>query len=76
MEEIVLSLLAFCCTITGNLLINNRRRLGFVIWSIGDVLWIIIEFVCGINWFRFMMFFTYIIVNVDGYLKWKKVKVR
>ena len=70
--ELVISLLAFCFTITGNLFINHKRKAGFVIWSIGDILWISVEVICGVNWFRFLMFFTYILVNIDGYVKWIK----
>ena len=74
MEEIVVSLIAFCLTISGNLLINNKKKFGFIVWTLGDIVWIFIEFMFGVNWFRFMMFFTYILVNIDGYRKWLKVE--
>lgn len=74
MEETIISLIAFCLTISGNLLINNKKRLGFIIWTLGDIVWICVEFMFGVNWFRFMMFFAYILVNIDGYRKWLKVE--
>ena len=39
----ILSLIATAGSITGNVFINHKRKVGFIIWSISNVLWMLVN---------------------------------
>lgn len=66
-----LSFLAFMLSITGNFFINAKRRYGFIIWIVSNILWIVINFIGEINNFQIAMFATYIMFSIAGFREWK-----
>lgn len=68
----ILSLIATAGSITGNVFINHKRRVGFIIWSIANVLWILVNCIGVINYPQICMFGVYSLLNIQGYKKWNK----
>lgn len=72
----ILSLIATAGSITGNVFINHKRKEGFIIWSIANVLWILVNCIGVINYPQTCMFGVYIILNFIGFIKWSKTKTK
>lgn len=70
----ILSIFGLISTISGNLLINYRRRIGFLIWIVGNILWILVNVFGTFNLYMVIMYVLYAILNVDGWIKWSKIQ--
>ena len=68
----ILSLIATVGSITGNIFINHKRRVGFIIWSISNVLWILVNCIGVTNYPQICMFGVYSLLNIQGCKKWSK----
>lgn len=69
-----LSVLATACSLAGNLLVNSKKRVGFIIWIISNVLWVIINFRGEMNTMQVIMFIAYSVLNIIGWLQWGRSK--
>jgi len=69
-----LSVISTVFALTGNLLVNYRKKFGFIIWSISNVTWILYNFVIlpEPNWSMVVMYVIYLIFNIMGYIMWSK----
>lgn len=67
-----ISVLALILSILGNILINCKKRLGFIVWIISNIFWLIVNFIGNTNYSQVLMYIIYVVINADGYLKWKK----
>jgi nicotinamide riboside transporter PnuC len=56
----------------GNLLIIKKKKSGWITWIIGNLLWILINFVDTLNIPMVLMYVVYFIINVCGYIEWSK----
>lgn len=65
-----LSFIAFLLSISGNLLVNLKRKSGFVLWIVSNVFWIAVNFIGPTNWSQVALFVIYALLNVHGYIKW------
>lgn len=68
-----LSAVALLLSLAGTVLVNCRKKMGFAIWILSNVLWIVI----GVyrpqpDVFQICMFIAYIVFNVHGWLYWKR----
>jgi len=72
----IISLVATAGSITGNIFINHKRKVGFIIWSISNVLWILVNCIGIKNIPQIGMFAVYIILNFIGFIKWSKTKTK
>ena len=70
----VLSIFGLVSTISGNILINYRRKIGFLVWIIGNILWILVNVFGTFNLYMVIMYVLYAILNVDGWIKWGKIQ--
>ena len=70
----VLSIFGLISTISGNVLINYRRKIGFLIWIIGNILWILVNVFGTFNIFMVIMYIMYAALNVDGWIRWGKIQ--
>lgn len=70
----VLSVLALIMSLTGNILINCKRRFGYIVWIVSNVLWIIINFTDHLNMSQVIMYLVYTVLNIQGYILWSKKK--
>lgn len=68
----ILSLIATASSIIGNIFINHKRKVGFIIWTMANMLWILINCIGDVNYPQVCMFGVYSILNIQGYSKWSK----
>lgn len=68
------SVLGTVFSLGGNLLIMAKKRLGWLVWILGNLCWI------GYNWFgewntpMVLMYVVYFVINVGGFIEWSKKK--
>ena len=69
----ILSILALIFSLSGNILINFKKRMGFLVWIVSNVIWIVVNLISiQVNWSQVIMFFVYILLSVHGFINWKK----
>jgi nicotinamide riboside transporter PnuC len=56
----------------GNLLLIKKKKSGWLTWIIGNLLWIIVNFIGELNIPMVLMYVVYFIINVCGYIEWTK----
>ena len=69
---IVISVIAMVFSILGNILVNHKKKSGFVIWTLSNILWVIVNVIGEINIPQCIMFVLYGILNVVGWIRWSK----
>ena len=69
---LVLSILGAIFSLGGNILIMLKKRSGWIAWIIGNILWIMTNFLSVINWPMVIMYLVYMIINIIGFFRWKK----
>jgi len=68
----LLSILALIFSLGGNILINFKKRMGFIVWIVSNTIWIAVNFISvQINWSQIIMFTVYIGLSIHGYINWK-----
>lgn len=67
----VISVLALVLSLGGNLLINLQKKMGFVVWAISNVLWIVVNLLGKPNVSQIIMFVVYIGFNIHGLVLWR-----
>lgn len=70
----VFSVISLILSLSGNLLINYKKKIGFWIWIASDISWIIVNFLGKPNYPQILMYIIYIIINIDGVIRWSKNK--
>ena len=70
----VFSVISLMLSLSGNLLINYKKKIGFWIWIASDISWIIVNFLGKPNYPQILMYIIYIIINIDGIIRWSKNK--
>lgn len=68
----VISTIALIFALTGNILVNFRKKLGFVIWTISNILWIAVNFLGTLNIPQVIMYLVYITLNIQGFIVWSR----
>ena len=68
----VISTIALIFALTGNILVNFRKKLGFVIWTISNILWIAVNFLGTLNIPQVIMYLVYIMLNIQGFIVWSR----
>ena len=72
---LALSIIALIFSLVGNILVNFKKKLGFIIWTVSNVFWIVVNFIGDMNYPQVIMYLVYAGLNVQGYVNWsKKVK--
>lgn len=66
------SVTALILSLAGNLLINYKKRIGFIVWLLSNILWIAVNLLGKPNVSQIIMFVVYIGFNVHGFLNWRK----
>lgn len=76
---LTLSIIALILSLIGNILVNYKRKLGFIIWISSNVFWIVVNFLGNVNYPQVIMYLIYAGLNIQGYINWskseKKVKI-
>lgn len=68
----MLSVLGSVFSLGGNVLIALRKRIGWLTWIVGNILWILVNFLSEMNVPMVLMYCVYMIINVVGFVKWKE----
>ena len=71
---LTLSIIALILSLIGNILVNYKKKLGFIIWISSNVFWIIVNFVGEMNYPQVIMYLIYAGLNVQGYINWSRKK--
>ena len=69
-ERRTLSILSMVLSLTGNVLVNYKKRMGFVIWTISNITWIVVNLLGETNWPQIFMFVVYAGLNTQGFVLW------
>ncbi len=72
---LALSIIALIFSLVGNILVNFKKKLGFIIWTVSNVFWIVVNFIGDMNYPQVIMYLVYAGLNVWGFVNWsKKIK--
>lgn len=71
---LTLSIIALILSLIGNILVNYKKKLGFIIWISSNVFWIVVNFLGDVNYPQVIMYIVYAILNVQGYVNWSRSK--
>ena len=66
----ILSIAALVSSLSGNALVNYKRRVGFIVWIVSNILWILVNLLGDTNWCQVLMFIAYMCLNVQGWIVW------
>ena len=69
---LILSIIATILSLGGNILIAIKKRSGWLVWILGNIVWILINFLSVMNVPMVLMYVVYFILNIIGYINWKK----
>lgn len=69
---LILSIIGTILSLGGNIFIAKKNRIGFVLWFIGNVVWIAVNIIGTVNIPMVLMYVVYMIINVIGFIKWGK----
>lgn len=73
---LVVSVLGALCSLFGNVLIMLKKKSGWLVWILGNILWIVYNFLSEFNLPMVIMYIVYAIINVCGFVRWKKQDVK
>ena len=68
---LALSVLGTIFSLGGNILIILRKRVGWIAWIIGNLLWIAVNILGAFNLPMVIMYLVYLVVNLVGFIRWK-----
>ena len=68
----ILSIIAVVLSLLGQYLVAKKRRSIFVIWGVSNILWIIVDVLEYPNVYQILMYTTFIGLNINGWIKWRK----
>ena len=69
---LVLSILAALFSISGNVLVVFKKRIAFIIWSIGNIFWCAESIIGDFNVPLVLMNICYFALNIIGFIEWTK----
>ena len=71
---LTLSIIALALSLVGNILVNYKNKLGFIIWISSNIFWIVVNFMGDVNYPQVIMYLIYAGLNVQGYINWSRKK--
>lgn len=72
MIVLVLSILGSVFSLGGNVLIAKKKRSGWIIWILGNLTWIAVNFIGEMNVPMVLMYVAYFFINLTGWWEWRK----
>lgn len=67
---LLFSILGALFSLGGNLFIISKKRIGWIIWILGNISWILVNILGNFNLPMVVMYIVYFIINLVGYIKW------
>ncbi len=64
--------IALILSVLGNILITGKKKVGFIVWTISNCIWIYTNIQKGDNLQQNIMFSLYILLNIIGYINWNR----
>jgi len=68
---IFLGYLATFLSLLGNLFVVYKKRYGFVLWNVSNIIWIGLAIESKVH-SQIIMFGVYSIINIIAFIKWRK----
>lgn len=68
---LILSIIGTILSLGGNIFIAKKNRMGWLMWLIGNVVWIAVNFLGNPNVPMVLMYVVYMVINIVGFMKWK-----
>jgi nicotinamide riboside transporter PnuC len=68
---LLLSILGTIFSLGGNILIILKKRIGWLAWIIGNILWIAENIIGEFNAPMVVMYIVYFFINLAGFIRWK-----
>lgn len=69
----VVSTVSLVLSLGGNVLLNFQKKSGYVVWTLGDIAWIVANLVSvEPNVQQIVMYTVYMVLNVCGFVQWSR----
>jgi nicotinamide riboside transporter PnuC len=68
----ILSVIALVLSLTGNILINYKKRIGYIVWIASNIAWIAVNVTGQFNIPMVIMYVVYVALNVQGFVLWSR----
>lgn len=68
----LLSIVSLVLSISGNILVNFKKKIGFLVWIASNFSWIAVNLLGETNWPQIAMFIIYMGLNIQGYIQWTR----
>lgn len=68
----ILSVIALVLSLTGNILINYKKRIGYIVWILSNVAWIAVNVTGQFNVPMVIMYVVYVALNIQGFALWSR----
>lgn len=49
-----------------------KKKSGWLAWIVGNILWIIINFLDTLNIPMVLMYLAYMVINIFGFIEWRR----
>ncbi len=72
----IISTIALLLSLLGNILINFKKKIGYIIWIASNIAWIAVNLISTQpNYPQIIMYLVYIVLNLQGYIHWWRYKL-
>lgn len=69
---IIISIIALILSLTGNIMVNFKKKSGFIVWGVSNAAWIIVNLIGPINVPQIIMYLIYMGLNTHGFILWRR----
>ena len=69
---IIISTIALILSLTGNIMVNFKKRSGFIVWGISNIAWITVNLIGPVNVPQIIMYLIYMGLNTHGFILWRR----
>lgn len=70
----IVSIIATALSLLGNYLVICKKIIGFPVWILSNILWILVNYMGTPNMSQIFMFLVYAATSAYGWWKWVKEK--
>lgn len=67
-----ISIIALILSLTGNILINYKKKIGYIIWISSNIAWIVVNCLGYFNVAQVIMYVIYAALNIQGFVLWSR----